>query len=92
MHVCVLVYPDPTSNAIYSGGGTYKTVGRGVVVQCVCYTTWVGHFCPLAQSDVAVWFWYKMTGCIWSEVLVIAFGLPCLKTLWNKYTKSCIHS
>ena len=44
------------------------------------------------HSDVAVCFGKKMAGCIGSEFLVIAGGLPCLKMLWNKYTKSCIHS
>ena len=44
-------------------------------------------FFPLALSDVVVCF-----GCIGSEFLLIVVGLPGLKMLWNKYTKSCTHS
>ena len=44
------------------------------------------------HSDVAVCFWYKMAGCTGSEFSVTVVGLSCLKMLWNKYTKSCIHT
>ena len=43
-------------------------------------------FCPLAQSDVAVWFLYKMAGCTGSEFFIIVVGIPCLKVIWNKCT------
>ena len=71
----------------------HEKLGGGGV-QCMWYTMLVSHSCPLAQSNVAVCFWYKVASCIaiGSEFEFLVVGLPCLKMLWNKYTTSCIHA